>query len=410
MQVRLAAVGLIAALAAGSCSSQEPGEPRSGDVTVADGGVLPDERRTTWNPGLNAVGGIPKRTKICATLQPGGGDDTAAIQKALDTCPADQVVQLSAGDFRITGEGLTISRSNVTLRGAGPGKTRLVKAEGSEFPVIIIGLRWPKTTQAVDLAAKGTKSAKLKSNPGLLPGEIVTVDQLTDPELTQWSKRSPEGDPSREWFGRPNRPIGQTLEVKSATGNTVTFTTPFHIGFTTKSGAQLTRISDSDDGEVVPAVRRSGIEDLYVSGGEGGDGGGNIHLFATAYSGVRNVESDRSLGGSVVFTGTFRSVLRDSYLHTTREPNPGGGGYGIVLNNYAADNLIENNISWNFNKVIAMRTTGGGNVIGYNYMEDGWGAGYPGIPEVGLNASHMTTPHYELFEGNQSWNFGGDSV
>lgn len=158
------------------------------------------------------------------------------------------------------------------------------------------------------------------------------------------------------------------------------------------------------------AVQYSGIEDLYVAGGEGGDGGGNIHLFATAYGWVRNVESDASLGGSVVFTGTFRSVLRDSYLHSTKEPNPGGGGYGIVLNNYAADNLIENNISWNFNKVIAMRTTGGLNVIGYNYLEDGWGAGYPNIPEVGLNASHMTTPHHELFEGNQSWNFGGDSV
>jgi hypothetical protein len=30
--------------------------------------------------------------------------------------------------------------------------------------------------------------------------------------------------------------------------------------------------------------------------------------------------------------------------------------------------------------------------------------------EVGLNASHMTTPHYELFEGNQSFNFDGDNT
>jgi hypothetical protein len=28
---------------------------------------------------------------------------------------------------------------------------------------------------------------------------------------------------------------------------------------------------------------------------------------------------------------------------------------------------------------------------------------------VGLNASHMTTPHYELFEGNQAFNFDGDN-
>lgn len=89
---------------------------------------------------------------------------------------------------------------------------------------------------------------------------------------------------------------------------------------------------------------------------------------------------------------------------------PGGAGYGIVLGGYAADNLVENNISWNFNKVMVMRTTGGGNVIAYNYMEDGYGAGYPTIVETGLNASHMTTPHMELFEGNQSFNFDSDST
>jgi hypothetical protein len=426
LAIRLIALALAAALTAAACSSDTPGQSQAEDAAPPTSAsptrtpeappetdVLAAERRTTWNPGLNAVGGIPERTKTCATLKPSGGDDTGAIQQALDGCQADQVVQLGAGEFRISGEGLTIGRSKVTLRGAGPDKTRLVKAEGSEFPVIIIGLRWAKTTHAVNLAAdakQGSKTAKLASDPGLRPGEIVTVDQVTNPKLTQWSERSPEGDPSRGWFGRPNRPIGQTMEVKSVDRNTVTFTTPFHIGFATKSQAQLTRISDTDGGEPVPAVRYSGIEDLYVAGGEGGDGGGNIHLYATAYSWVRNVESKASLGGSVVFSGTFRSVLRDSYLHSTKEPNPGGGGYGIVLNAYAADNLIENNISWNFNKVIAMRTTGGGNVIGYNYMEDGWGAGYPDMPEVGLNASHMTTPHHELFEGNQSWNFGGDSV
>jgi hypothetical protein len=57
-----------------------------------------------------------------------------------------------------------------------------------------------------------------------------------------------------------------------------------------------------------------------------------------------------------------------------------------------------------------MRASGGGNVIGYNYMEDGWISYASGFVETGLNASHMTTPHYELFEGNQSFNFDGDST
>jgi hypothetical protein len=88
---------------------------------------------------------------------------------------------------------------------------------------------------------------------------------------------------------------------------------------------------------------------------------------------------------------------------------PGGGGYGIGINHSSADNLIENNISWNFNKVMLMRASGGGNVIAYNYMEDGYIEYAKGYPEEGLNASHMTTPHHELFEGNLSWNMGGES-
>jgi len=200
------------------------------------------------------------------------------------------------------------------------------------------------------------------------------------------------------------------MEVKAVQGTSVSFTTPLHLGLLTRFDAHLVRLSHDEGGPVVPAVRYAGVEDLAVTGGRGGDGGGNIHLFATAYSWVKNVESDKSSGSSVNLEGTFRCVLRDSYLHSTVDPNPGGGGYGIALDNYAADNLVEDNISWNFNKVMVMRTTGGGNVIGYNYMEDGWGSGYPTIVEVGLNASHMTTPHDELFEGNQSFNFDSDSV
>ena len=375
--------------------------------------VLPPARRTTWNPGLNAIGGIPHRTPIWTTLLPTGNDDTAAIQEALDTCPAGQVVLLGEGDFQISGEGLAITRSNITLRGSGAG-TCLIKSPGSQYPVIIAGTRWYKYTQAVNLAIdgpKGSMTISLTRELDLEVGEIVTIDQLTSPDLTLWSPtRSPENDESRGWFGRYDRPIGQVMEVETVNGTDVTFTTPLHIDFPVSSKSQLVRFSRNPDDAMAPSVRLSGIEDLCVSGGEGGDGGGNIHYFATAYCWIRNVESKFSEGASVNLDGCFRCELRDSFLHSTANPNPGGGGYGIALNQYAADNLVENTISWNFNKVMVMRTTGGGNVIGYNYMEDGWGAGYPGFPEVGLNASHMTTPHYELFEGNQSWNFDSDTT
>jgi hypothetical protein len=155
----------------------------------------------------------------------------------------------------------------------------------------------------------------------------------------------------------------------------------------------------------MPLVHHLGIEDLYVYGGKDG----NIRVSFCAYCWVKNIEAHWSMGTSVSFDVTFRSVLRDSYIHETPDANPGGAGYLVSLNWHASDNLIENNVMWNGNKNIVMRATGGGNVVAYNYMDDAYGSYYPSLPEAGLNAGHYTTPHMELLEGNYSHNYKGDS-
>ena len=141
----------------------------------------------------------------------------------------------------------------------------------------------------------------------------------------------------------------------------------------------------------------------------GGDYHGNIAMSGCAYCWVRAIESDFSEGTAVGMYGTYRSEIRDSFIHSTSSPNPGGGGYLTGIHYGGSDNLIENNILWQGNKMIVMRASGGGNVVAYNYMEDGYGEGYKDIPEVALNAAHYTTPHMELLEGNQAWNCDGDS-
>jgi hypothetical protein len=359
-------------------------------------------------------GGVPARTTVCANVSAasygnGTQDATAGIQAALNACPVGQVVQLSAGDFKVTNR-LDIVKG-IVLRGAGPTQTKLKMPIGTNSNVITIGTQWFKFTQPTNLAgdgAKGSRTVALASlPPGLAAGEIVLVDQLTNPAVTEWGAASPPGDVSRTWFTRPNRPVGQVMEVQSVSGSTVTFTTPFHIAFLTAFAAQLSRFSNQDNGPVVPSVKNAGVEDLYVSGGSNGQG--NIKLQNAAYSWIKNIESDAQSGEGVAIDASFRCILRDSYIHSTQDPNPGGGGYGISFSLYSADNLVENNIVWNMNKVMVMRASGGGNVMGYNYMEDGWISYAPDFAETGLNASHMTTPHYELFEGNQSFNFDGDN-
>jgi hypothetical protein len=373
---------------------------------AVDLSLLPAERRTVWNPGLNSVGGIPSRTTVCATINAstygnGSQDATGGIQNAINACPVGQVVQLSAGTFSIRGQGLSISKA-IVLRGAGLGATHLVKPSGTSYPVVLLGIRWVGQGSSRNLtsnAVKGATSVSVASTTGLAAGQIVLIDKTTDDSVTKWSNDCTGA--CQSWFSRQGRSLTEIKEIASISGNTVTFTTPFHINYETSFAAQLTPYASA-------RVDNVGLEDLSVYGGEGGDGGGNIRMEYCAYCWIRNVESQWSIGGSMAIWSSFRSVVRDSFLHETPDPNPGGAGYGLSINGGTADCLFENNAIWNFNKVIVMRAAGGGNVVAYNYMEDGYGAGYKSYPETGLNATHMTTTHDVLFEGNEAWQIGAD--
>ncbi len=402
-----------------------PVRPLTPTADASINGVLPPDRRTTWKPGVTyAGGGIPARTQVCQTLSPSGRDDTPAIQKALDSCPADQTVQLSAGTFKIYKDGLSLRRSGVTLRGAGSGApgsgkggTRLVKVDRQterNHAILYVGNSPNDFASSTDLAAdavKGTNTLTLTRNPGVKVGEFVLVDHVTnkDPDVVWGKFHDGPGGGSRRWFDRQDRSISQILEVTAVDGEKITFETPFHWTFKTDFKAQLSRYGESAGGPVRAFVERAGIEDIYFYGGMGGDYHGNVSVNTCAYCWVKSIESDYAEGTAVGLYATYRSEIRDSYIHGTSNPNPGGGGYLTGVNYGASENLIENNILWKANKMIVMRASGGGNVIGYNYMQDGYGDGYKQIQEVGLNAGHYTTPHMELLEGNEAFNADGDS-
>jgi len=392
-------------------------------VAVPDG-LLPADRRTEWNPGVTyGGGGIPERDEVCVTLEPSGGDDTAALQAALDDCPAGGVVDLTAGTFRISGDGVEVRTSGITLRGAGPGQpgsgeggTRLVKADrdtNASGAILYVGNNAAEFASSHALAAdgvKGTRTVTLVDDPGLRVGEYVLIDHVTndDPDVVWHEFHGPPGDGTRRWFARQDRSLSQIVEVTAVDGPTVTFATPLHWTFRTDFAAELSRYGDGD-GNVLAFVEWAGVEDVYLYGGMQGDFHGNLAMSACAYCWVRNVESDFNIGTAIGFYGTYRSELRDSYVHSTADPNPGGAGYLFGIANGGSDNLVENNIFWQGNKMLVMRASGGGNVIAYNYLDDGYGSYYLDIVEVGLNAGHYTTPHMELLEGNQAWNADGDS-
>ena len=356
-------------------------------------------------------GGIPVYSQVHATITaPAAGsatkDSRQTIQDALTAAGGaaardgnGRVVQLSAGTFQLSGE--LYLPSGVVLRGAGPNSTRLV-ATGLEHPLVVIGasLRPNPAGGSIDLAvtgAKGSHTVQVANAAGFVVGQLVYLDETTDNVRSQWNPKKHPPGAGRNWFCREDRPITQILEITGISGNTITFATPLHIDFRTSQSAQLSRF------DVAP-VWRAGVEELRVSSGRNG----NLQINHAACSWVRHVESDDSYGSCVSFRHSYRCEVRDSYLHDSYYYNNGGAGYGFDVTFASSDNLIENNISIRFNKVINCRASGGGNVVAYNYMDDGAMNSAPNWVETGLQASHYPTPHFELFEGNYSFNMDPD--
>src|SRR5262249_37749776 len=77
--------------------------------------ILNPARATDWSTA-GVTGGIPNRTTVCVTLNP--GVTAAQINSAIASCPGGQVVQLGAGTFNLSAT-IIFNRSDVTLRGQG---------------------------------------------------------------------------------------------------------------------------------------------------------------------------------------------------------------------------------------------------------------------------------------------------
>lgn len=390
------------------------------NVTVG-GDLIPADRLTSWDPGHNSVGGIPVvTTQYGSTITPSGGDDAAAINAAINAASAlyasDGIlryVQLSAGTFLVASYPAN-TKSGVELRGVGPecdnpANCTILNAPATGKPCVIFGQEYNTVTTSGTLLAAdavfGAFTLQLASlvvnGHTLVAGDLVYVNQEPDPAYTILGVLDHADEP----YAEPYRPHGQALEVVSVDGgtNTVTFNTPMHHPWSTTYNAHVTMLNS-------PAVEWAGLRDLTVEYGEGGDGGGNIHIFGAKYCWAYNVQSRYSGGQSFNLDLCFRCTIKHCFALSTIWPFSGGAGYGFGINKYSADCLIEDCISWAFNKTMVMRASGGGNVIAYNYFDDAFGGNYVSTPEMAFDPSHYTTSHHELFEGNRGSSFDTESL
>jgi hypothetical protein len=109
---RIAAVYVALALFAACASAQA----QTGGWANT-GWVLSSDEKGDWSAEAASVGVTPPTYQ---QLSPNGADDTAAINAALQSCPAGKAVQLTTGLFKISGEG--VIGSHCSLIGSGSGQ------------------------------------------------------------------------------------------------------------------------------------------------------------------------------------------------------------------------------------------------------------------------------------------------
>src|SRR5262249_14207921 len=117
------------------------------------------------------------------------------IQSAINSCPAGQVVSLSAGTFTISEGSYVLINKGITVRGAGAGQTTMTRTGGATMGSFIpgsnptpmffisplqrfVGNAITGTDLTAD-AAVGATSVQVADTTGLSVGQIVLLDELS---------------------------------------------------------------------------------------------------------------------------------------------------------------------------------------------------------------------------------------
>lgn len=349
----------------------------AGAASAAD--PIPSSRRIDWSYA-GVPGGIPNRTNVCATFNPGAS--AASINNALAAC-SDGVVQLNAGTYNVSG--IQVHNSNVTLRGAGADQTIL---RGCNIVRLGSGGNSPRGTAITGGATKDSRTFTVSSTTGLSVGQMIEIDRDNDPSIVV----STTGG---------SRHMRQVNVITAISGNTITVRNPLVWDFSTGNPKiKFTFV----------ATRKSGVEDMKL---DHSNTSGCVN-FAIEYCDscwIKGVESYRPSGYHFTIVGTVNGEFRDSFVRdaqTFGADNAGVAFYGSASYGSNSSWKIENNIFDKTFPAIELQNASSGFYVGYNYAH-GSAASATNAP-VSWTFADNHGPHdmMNLWEGNVGEMFGSD--
>jgi hypothetical protein len=356
---------------------------------------LPANRAVTWKGNVGVSGDIPDRSVVYKTLSPSGGDDTSAIQTAINNCPSGQVVQLNKGTFNVTKIDM---KSNVTLRGGGIGLTTLKGTSTTSNYIVSFSNGGGGLGTSYNLASgysKGSTSITTSTNHGWQAGDIILIDEL----------QNPTGDPpisnngsqgTCTWCGRSSgtRPIGQVVKLTSVSGTSAVPEIPLYWSFSSGLSPQGTKINIG--------VQFAGVEDLTIDNSTSWNAN-QQNLGTVVFNGAANcwllrVDVYGIWETGIMMKNVYRNTIRSSrvhhcYAYTTSE------AYGLWMEGEASANLVEDSIFDDSSTGPIFNGATSGNVIAYNYVTNIHRADIPNAACTGIS-NHGAHPFMNLWEGN----------
>jgi PKD repeat protein len=354
--------------------------------------VIPQDRLYDWTYA-GIPGGIPARATIYTTLS--SGATAAQINSAIAACPSGQVVYLSAGTYS-TGQITFGSKSGVTLRGAGAGKTILrptttyaiahTTTEFSESAGITVASGYTKGSTVITLASAPTSS--------FVAGRLIVIAENASANKwgtgvgTYYRTGFPTG--SNVYDLTSTRIFHYTSRIVSVSGNTITLASPIPLDFTASLNVKAYATTSAP-------TSMCGVENMTIDCQ-------NNHESPIRFQGadrcwVKNVEIKNVEGsdiGQIKIDWSFQIEIRRCYIHNaTGWPNQ-ADGYASSFNYGCSNCLIVDCVTY---RVADLCETNGASGCAYLYnygVEHNRASDYA----RGITLDHGPHGYMNLAEGN----------
>jgi len=246
--VRAAALAALAwtavAAAAGAAPSSWVFYDASGRLvyrTWGDGNTIMDFSHAGYGGGGVALPDVP----AVRTLDPSGGDDSAALQNAIAAVAARPLqdgfrgaLQLGAGTFQVSRQ-INVGASGVVIRGAGSGGKGTVIRVTAGSPITLFSVKGsgsPSESGAVEIAdsfvPSGALSFEVRDAAGFKAGDTVIVSRpVTRAWIELLGMDDLVRDGRRQTWLRPGSRITTDRTVRAVSGNRITLDVPLTDSF-----------------------------------------------------------------------------------------------------------------------------------------------------------------------------------